>query len=515
MLRNPWTPGASQAVTQPELSIARYRSAQRFRVTTLCCATVAVCIAFAALTLALQFVSIVVLLTWLLVIAVAWQPRVGLFSAFGLVLLFEGGGDDDKLMLPGAYINGDLSTSIGLTGVIFSPLELLLIMSLLVWLARGIATRRLDFEGGRLQAQVYLFTIALLVGMVRGVAAGGPFNVALWESRFLFYAVICYILATNTIRTRRHLRILIAIFLLTNLAFAIEGAYRRIALIDTKIITSIPEFWYWHEDVIFLGSVILFVIAIFAYGGPRWQKLLGPVIIGVAGYTLLASERRAGYIAVIIAFLAFVIVFLGSNRKAFFTLALPILVSGAIYMPLFWNASGPLAQPARAVRSLKDPDPRDAASNLSRELEKINVAQTIHDNPLLGVGFGREFEQVVAIPDISFFVFWNVEPHHNVLWVWLKTGAPGFALFFTLMGSAVALGAHHVRRRKDPLLQTTALLAITAVISTLVFSYVDLGLTSGRVTVFLGTCLGALAVLDRLRDSAPIDEGTVKGLRVP
>jgi hypothetical protein len=83
------------------------------------------------------------------------------------------------------------------------------------------------------------------------------------------------------------------------------------------------------------------------------------------------------------------------------------------------------------------------------------------------------------------------------------------------MGSAVALGAHHVRRRKDPLLQTTALLAITAVISTLVFSYVDLGLTSGRVTVFLGTCLGALAVLDRLRDSAPTDEGTVKGLRVP
>jgi O-Antigen ligase len=514
MLREASSDGRSGPVSQPGLSITWYRSAQRFQTTTLVLATIVACVAFAALTLALQFVSVVVLLTWLLVIAVAWRPRVGLYTAFGLVLMFEGGGDDDKLMLPGAYINGDLSTSIGLTGVIFSPLEVLLIMSFLLWLGRGIANRRLDFEGGRLQVQVYLFTAALLVGMVRGLAAGGPFNVALWESRFLFYAVICYVLATNTIRTRRHLATLIVIFLLANFAFAIEGAYRRVALIDTKIITSIPEFWYWHEDVIFLGSVILFVIAVFAYDGPRWQKLLGPLILGVAGYTLLASERRAGYIAVIVAFLAYAIVFLGSNRKAFFTLAVPILIGGAIYMPLFWNASGPLAQPARAVRSLKDPDPRDAASNLSRELEKINVAQTIHDNPLLGVGFGREFEQVVAVPDISFFVFWNVEPHHNVLWIWLKTGAIGFAVFLSLMGSALALGAHHVRRRSDPLLRTTALLGIAAVISTLVFSYVDLGLTSGRVTVFLGTCLGALAVLDRLRDSAPSDGGAAKGLRV-
>src|SRR5919197_6400868 len=98
MLRESWSPGVSQPVSQPGLSIAWYRSAQRFRMTTLVFATVAVCIAFAALTLALQFVSVVVLLTWLLVIAVAWRPRVGLYTAFGLVLVVEGGGDDDKLM---------------------------------------------------------------------------------------------------------------------------------------------------------------------------------------------------------------------------------------------------------------------------------------------------------------------------------------------------------------------------------------------------------------------------------
>ena len=486
------------AVLDGGLSVASLRSSQRRTSLIVGLALVLVCVGCAALTLALQFVSLVVLLTWLLVLAVAWQPRVGLFVAFGLVSLFEGGGQDD-LMQPGAYINGDLSQTLGFSGVIFSPLELLLIMSFVIMLARGIATRSLKLDGGRLGPQVLLFTLAMFVGMARGLAAGGPFNVALWESRFLFYAIICYFLATNTIRTRKHLGILVTIFLLTNVAFAIEGAYRRVALIDTKIINSIPEFWYWHEDVIFLGATILYVIAVWAYGGPRWQKWLGPFILGIAGYTLLASERRAGYIAVIIAFLVFVIIFLRTNRRAFFMIALPILIGGAIYLPIFWNASGPLAQPARAIRSLRDPDPRDAMSNLSRELEKINVSATIKSNPLLGVGFGREFDQVVSVPDISFFVFWNIEPHHNVLWVWLKTGAAGFIIFYTLMGSAVALGAHQVRRLKDPLLRTVALLSVAVVISTLVFSYVDLGLTSGRVTVLLGTCLGVLAVLDRIK----------------
>jgi hypothetical protein len=477
--------------------------------------TVLACILLAALTLAFQFVSLVVLLTWLLVIAVAWQPRTGLYTALGLVMLFEGGGDDDKLMLPGAYINSDLSQSLGLTGVIFSPLELLLILSFVIWLGRGIATRGLNFEGGRLKVQVLLFTAAVTFGMIYGIAKGGPFNVALWESRYLYYAIICYFLATNTLRTRKHLVILLGIFLTANTLFAIEGMYRRLALIDTHIITSAPEFWFWHEDVVFLGSAILYVLAVMVYGGSRWVRWLGPAVIAVAGFTLLASERRAGYIAIMIAFLAYAIVFLGTNRKAFFSVVIPIMVCGAIYLPLFWNASGPLAQPARAVRSLRDPDPRDAQSNLSRELELINVRATIKNNPLFGVGFGREFEQVVAIPDISFFVFWNIEPHHNVLWVWLKTGAFGFAIFLALMGSAIALAAHHVKTLKDPLLRTAALLSIAAVVSTLVFSYVDLGLTSGRVTVFLGTFLGVVAILDRLKPNLSLVAGLSKTPALP
>ena len=51
---------------------------------------------------------------------------------------------------------------------------------------------------------------------------------------------------------------------------------------------------------------------------------------------------------------------------------------------------------------------------------------------------------------------------------------------------------------KTPALFFLAIFALTGIISTLVFCYVDLGLVSGRVTVFLGTLLGVIGVLDRV-----------------
>jgi hypothetical protein len=176
------------------------------------------------------------------------------------------------------------------------------------------------------------------------------------------------------------------------------------------------------------------------------------------------------------------------------------MICGAIYMPIFWNNTSMLGQPARAVRSLSSPDPRDAGSNLYRDLELINVRTTIKANGLLGVGFGNQFYFVVNMPDLSWWPFWHYEPHHNILWIWLKMGAIGFIVFFTLMGSGLARASYVVRTLLQPERRVFAMLTLSAIVTTLVFCYVDLGLVSGRVTVFLGTALGTLAVLDQIKD---------------
>jgi hypothetical protein len=361
---------------------------------------------------------------------------------------------------------------------------------------------RLDFRGGSLGRPVLFFTLALLFGMARGLAAGAVFNYSFWESRFLFAMVLCYILAANTVRTRAHVRSVLSIVMVAVALFGIEGVWRRFALAESGVLGPAQEFWYAHEDVVVWGLLILMVMAQLGFGAPRWQQIVGPPAVVITGLAMLVSERRAGIIAVIIAFLAFSVLLFFVKRRVFVWLIMPIAVAGLIYMPLFWNNTGTLGQPARAVRSISDPDPRDASSNAWRDLEAINVRATIASDPLMGVGFGRPFLQVVSVPDISFFEFWNYESHHDILWVWMKTGAVGFVAFFTLITAAIARAAWLAKTRTEREIRVFAVVALAAIVMSMTFCYVDLGLTSPRIPIILGLMMGTLGVLDRLRDDS-------------
>jgi hypothetical protein len=500
-------------MSTPVPSTAWYIGAYRRRVATLAVLTALASLISVGLVLLLHIVSAVVLFTWVVLAAIAWRPRVGLYVTWGLVLLFEAGGPD-ALMLPGAYLHGGLSSTAGLPGLITSPLELLLLLTFGIWLMQGVVRHRIDFRPGRLFWPMLLFFLALIFGLVRGQLGGGDLNIALWESRCLFYIVICYLLAANTIRSRRHVATLMTIGLIAMGLFAIEATYRRVALIDTGLLGIIMEFAYSHEVVIFLGVLIFLILAQQIFGAPLWQRMLGQsLLLPFAIYALLATERRSGYIAAMVAFLVLSLVLLIVNRKAFFLLAVPVIIGGAIYLPIFWTAPGLIGQPARAVRSLYEPDPRDAASNMYRDLEKINVRATIHSDPILGVGFGREFLFVVGMPDLSYWPFWHYMPHHNILWVWLKVGAVGFIIFWVLIGSALMHGAHLIKVLRAPDTRVFATMALTGIVCTLIFCWVDLGLTMSRVTTFLGICIGTLAVLDQLDDENTPQKETARDTR--
>lgn len=442
--------------------------------------------------------SPVTLVVGMLCAAIIWRPIVGLCFVYAFVHLFEPGGAD-PMMLPGTFMYSSPQSTFGVPGIIITPLEVLLLLTLSTWIAQGIARRRIDFRAGTLFWPMALFSLALIYGLIRGALAGGDLNVAFWESRALFYTVVCYFVAANTVRSRLHVGILIGITVVSSGLFALEGLYRQFALIDPGLLGVIPEFAWAHETVIFLATVLLVIILQQVFGAPRWQRFLGLALFPVLGFTFLAMERRAGYIAFMAGFLALTLVFLITHRKAFFFLSVPVMIAGAVYLPLFWNNTGLLGQPARAIRSLSAPDARDQSSNLTREMEKVNVRATIHAHPVLGVGFGSQYYFIVPMPDMSWWPFYRYEPHHNILWVWLKTGAFGFVCFWTLMGTALARAAYFSKTLRARELRVFSLLSLVGITCVLVFSYVDLGLVSPRVTVFLGTALGTLAVLDRIQ----------------
>jgi hypothetical protein len=487
-----------------ELSTTWLEALHRRRMALLWALVMLVSLVMVRLILAVDVFAVAGLFVWICVGATVVRPRYGLYAVFGIVLLFEGS-SDDPLMAPGVYLNNSLQNTLGASGGILIPLEILMLLILVAWLGQGLMRHGLDFRGGTLGRPMLLYGLALVFGVVHGLMTGAVFNFAFWESRFLFYTVLCYVLAANLIRTRAHVDTLLSLVMVCVTASGIEGAWRKSALIDAGLLGPAQEMWYSHESVVIWGLLVILVFAQLAFGGPRWQRILGPFAVAIAGYTMLVSERRAGYIAVMVALMALAFVLLVVKRKAFVMIALPLLIVTAVYLPVFWNDTGVMGQPARAVRSISDPDPRDAASNLSRDLEAINVRATIASSPLLGIGFGRPFLQIVTIPDISFFPFWNYEAHHGILWVWMKVGAIGFVLFFVVMGRGIASSARLTHTLRDRNARVLALLTLGSVVMSLVFCYVDLGLTTSRIPVVLGTLLGTVSVLDRIyaNDSAP------------
>jgi O-antigen ligase len=434
--------------------------------------------------------------------AIVWQPKLGLLGALTLVMLFEMT-SPDLLMTPGRYLTYGLQSSLGVSGFIASPLELLLLLTLAIWLTKGLVQHRLGYRGGDLGWPTALFFGSLLIGLVRGAAGGGDMYVAFWEVRSLLYLGVCYVLAANLIRTRRDVGILVSVLLVANGLYALEGAFRYVFLIRTGVLGVVSEFNYAHEVVIFLAVVMLQALVQLVLGGSLWRRVVGLMVAPIALFTLVATERRAGSIALAIAFVLIALPWLARHRKAILLILLPGLLAAAIYLPLFWNNTGFLSQPARAVRSLSAPDARDASSNEYREQEAINVRETIRSDPLLGVGFGRQFLFVVPLPDLSWWPFWKYQPHNNVLWVWLKVGAPGFTVFLILMFGSLALASSRALTLHDRTLVTFAYVSIASVVASLVFCYVDLGLTNGRLTVFLGSVLGVLAVLRRIEQEDP------------
>jgi hypothetical protein len=439
------------------------------------------------------------LFIWLTLVVVVLQPRYGVYLLFALVLPFEAGDPrDNPFQMIGFFVNASPQTSLQLTGAILTPLELLLLVVCAAWLGQAAIRRRLDFRGGMLGKPALFFGLAVVLGMLRGVMAGADFNIVMWESRFLLAMVLCYLVATNTIRSRAHVKALLALGTVFVGFSGVEGIWRKFMLADAGLLGSVKEFWFSHEDVVMWGVLVFIVLARLAFGGSRWQRIIGLPLTGTTVFAMLLSERRAGYIAVMVAFLGLALVLFMVKRRAFWFIAFPVIVAGAIYMPLFWNNTGTLGQPARAVRSMSDPDPRDASSNAWRDLEAINVRATIQSDPWLGIGFGRPFLQVVTVPSISYFVFWNLEAHHNILWVWMKSGAIGFTAFFLFVLGGISRCAWMVRHFKEADYKVFALVTMCAVIMSLVFCYVDLGLTGSRIPIMLGILLGTAAVLPKI-----------------
>ncbi|MEX0609989.1 MAG: O-antigen ligase family protein [Balneolaceae bacterium] len=384
-------------------------------------------------------------------------------------------------------------------GGVFNPIEMHLLFIILSMFAILGIKRDFEFRGLPVWGAFLLFFGCFLFSFLYGLQKGGDFMVALWEVRALFYLIIIYIITPQLIRTRQQLKGLFWIFIIGISVKAFQAIYRFIDLgFTTGGLATLSN----HEDPVFMVTLFILLAGFLLFKVRDKQVfwlliLLFPLLLG---YYL--GLRRAAYASLMVSVVVFIVLIPETQRHKLYKIGIPSLVVLILYVAVFWNNQG---RPGRPIQMMKSGFERptiednyaDYHSNLYRENENYNLAHTIQRTPVVGIGFGRAYDQPVPLVAIR-YPLRDYIPHNEILWVMVKMGSVGFLAFWIFFNSFVAKGVKIFSLLKDPYLKAVCLVIIVAVINQMVVSYFDLQLTYYRNMVYLGCLMGLLKTVEML-----------------
>jgi len=393
-----------------------------------------------------------------------------------------------------------LAQDYGISGAILFPVEMLIGLAVTVWLARAISRRQLRLQPSQLGVGIALVLLMALVAEALGLARGGVFNISLWEVRPFVYLALTYVLTSQLVTKRAELD---AVLWGLVLGTAYKGLLGTERLITLGNVFPRPEAILEHDESFFFSCYIVLTAGLWLFGkrGPlRWAAAaLLPLVVTAD----LGNNRRAAWVilpAVLIALGLVLYVRTPARRKLIAWIMGVLLVACSAYMVVFRNSQSLAGEPAHAVWSQFQPDPRDASSNLYRVLENQNLAIDIKEAVFTGTGFGVPVAHPIPLYDASSFdPLINFIPHNNVLYVWLRMGSLGMIIFWWMIGAAV-VAACRLARRPDRTLGLFGVMALTAVIAWVFQGWLDVGIVSFRIVVIVGCLLGGVAAARRLAE---------------
>ncbi|HTK82633.1 MAG TPA: O-antigen ligase family protein [Bacteroidota bacterium] len=453
------------------------------------------------------------LMAGIILVLSCYRLEWGFYFFIGMVLLF------DQYAIPGfdsvtygvLYFRNLKEISYlpaNLPQAVVNPLELQLLLLVVIWFVVSCFKKDLRIVRVPMWGAAAIFFLGLLAAFAYGLRRGGDLLPALWEVRALFYMGILYVLVPQIIRTKSQMHALISVCIVAITFKAFQGIARFASLGFS--FDGLPTLTN-HEDPVFMLDLIILLFGFVLFGARTKQRtillwLLLPLLMG-----FYAGQRRATYAALVPALIVFVAVIPRKQQKIFLKTLVPVVAVVALYCTIFWNSESKLASPVRLVKTGFGIDPETTGdryySNLYREIEKLDLAKSIQDYPLLGVGFGNKYEMPLPLVKID-FPLRDYIPHNEILWVLVKMGAFGFCLFCFFFNAFACQAASTLAKLNDPYFKAVCAMAVAAVINQLVVSYYDLQLTFYRNMVFLGTFMGLVAacmILDQ-RQAKPASE---------
>jgi hypothetical protein len=404
-----------------------------------------------------------------------------------------------------------------LEGFFERPIGLLVLFVLAVTIIRRFATRQPLLYGGGLIWPFLLFIGVVAFGLAHGLATGGDLKTAVVAVRPLWYLFISYVLAYNLVTRREHVQAFVWIVVLGIGFRALLGFYLYVTVYHAHLPPN-GELMS-HEESFFFASFLLLVVLQALHARHRRLFVLGVALAPIVLLTLIANQRRTDYIALalgIVVVWALVVAVRPDLRRRLVMVGLCVAVLGAGYVIAFGNSTSTIASPAHSIVSAFNPSSDKATSNLYRTMEDFDTQSTAKQSPLIGIGFGKPFEQpdplVSIYPQIQQTdPYYNYVPHNNLYWILFSLGLVGFFALWYLFGSMIVKGCLIAKQLRDPYLRTVAIFAVGVFCMEIVVAYSDYQLFFYRNVFFVGLLAGVLMRLpqfDRAQQPAREDEAT-------
>jgi len=435
----------------------------------------------------------------------------GFYLLVGSVLLFDQFGHKQNESF--SFLTGGVQYFTNLRDIPYLPrldfatfngFELHFFFIVTIWFFVAIVAKRMALVPVPLWISAVLFFLWLLFSFFHGLLSGGAFLPALWELRALFYFCLMFFFVPQIIQTKQQVRALLWVCML---AVSIKTLQALVNFMRAGLTFGHYDFLTAsQEDAVFIVSMLLLFSSMMMLNVKGTQRYALIALLTPLWIAFLAANRRAAYVSLVSSLVSSVFLVPKKIRLKVLSWGIGFTILILVYLAIFWNNESRLAIPAMQIKSiLFQDDPsiagyRNYSSNVYREAETYNLAYTIGQSPILGVGFGKPYSTPINL--FLTFGLSKYVAHNSLLWLFMRTGLVGFALFLFFFNSFIHAASKTFTRISDPYSKAVCLTIILAIVNQIINTNVEMHFTLYRTMVFLGVLMGLQpALLDGKKGS--------------
>lgn len=247
-----------------------------------------------------------------------------------------------------------------------------------------------------------------------------------------------------------------------------------------------------HNDTTLFVTGIVIMIA-WALETRTWKAALKTFAVFMwLAVAIQINNRRLAWVSLIASFaILYAMLPKGRIRRSINKAGMVMVPVIAMYVAVGWGRTEGIFKPVGSLSTMFGK--KEDASSETRNIENYNLIQTLKPNPVLGTGWGHEYNEVsVAYSIKEIFPQYRFIPHNSVLGLLAFTGYLGFAGTWMIFPVVVYLASRTLKVATGPVERVACVVAIAEVAIFTNQGYGDMGLSATTCTMIMACGMAAV-----------------------